>query len=104
MVGMAREKLQDMPKRIAGLEDVALSEFHSFYQGAEGGRFTQLINRENLWPMLVSITAHNAVVLIRYHDRLKRVGTGHVASESSVVDKPEKGAHDSTWTERIQKS
>lgn len=90
MVGMAREKLHGMPKRMADEEDVALSAFHSFCQGAEGGRFTQLIDRENLWPLLVSITAHKAVDLIRYHNRQKRGGTGHASSESSVVDRATK--------------
>ncbi|MFT5092015.1 MAG: ECF-type sigma factor [Planctomycetales bacterium] len=85
MVGMAREKLHGMPKRMADEEDVALSAFHSFCQGAEGGRFTQLVDRENLWPLLVSITAHKAVDLIRYHNRQKRGGTGHAARDSSVV-------------------
>lgn len=84
MVGMAREKLNGMPKRMADEEDVALSAFHSFCQGAEGGRFTQLVDRENLWPLLVSITAHKAVDLIRYHNRQKRGGTGHASTESSV--------------------
>ncbi len=90
MVGMAREKLQGMPKRMADEEDVALSAFHSFCQGAEAGRFTQLVDRENLWPLLVSITAHKAVDLIRYHNRQKRGGTGHAASQSSVVDNSQK--------------
>lgn len=93
------QQLWNMPKRIA-----ELSEFHSFYQRTESGRFTQLIDRENLWPLLVSITTHKAVDLIRYHDRVKRVGTAQVASEIPVVDKPEKGAHDSTRTERRQES
>ena len=84
MVGMAREKLKGMPRRVADEEDVALSAFHSFCQGAEGGRFTQLDDRENLWPLLVSITAHKAVDLIRYHNRQKRGGTGQAASNSSV--------------------
>lgn len=89
MVGMAREKLHGMPNRMADEEDVALSAFHSFCQGAEGGRFTQLVDRENLWPLLVSITAHKAVDLIRYHNRQKRGGTGHAASDSWVVDNTE---------------
>lgn len=83
MVGMAREKLKGTPGRVADEEDVALSAFHSFCQGAEAGRFTQLVDRENLWPLLVSITAHKAVDLIRYHNRQKRGGTGQPASDSS---------------------
>jgi hypothetical protein len=49
-----------------------------------------VIDRENLGPILVSITAHKSVDLIRYHDHLKRIGTGHVAAERWVVDISEK--------------
>lgn len=95
MVGMAREKLKGMPGRVADEEDVALSAFHSFCQGAEAGRFTQLVDRENLWPLLVSITAHKAVDLIRYHNRQKRGGTGHAAADrlSAPVDSGSESRH-----------
>lgn len=97
MVGMAREKLQGMPKRMADEEDVALSAFRSFCQGAEGGQFTQLVDRENLWPLLVSITAHKAVDLIRYNNRQKRGGTGQATIDNgiSVGNQVESSLHQS---------
>jgi DNA-directed RNA polymerase specialized sigma24 family protein len=74
MVGLARQKLQGLPRRAADEEDVALSAFNSFCLGVEAGRFPQLSDRDSLWPLLVAITAHKAVDLLRHEHRLKRGG------------------------------
>jgi DNA-directed RNA polymerase specialized sigma24 family protein len=74
MVELARQKLQGLPRRAADEEDVALSAFHSFCRGAAAGRFPQLDDRNSLWPLLVAITAHKAVDLLRHERRLKRGG------------------------------
>src|SRR5262249_30277678 len=57
LVGLARLKLKGSPRRTADEEDVALSAFASFCQGAEQGRFPQLADRDNLWRLLVVLTA-----------------------------------------------
>lgn len=76
MVELARRKLTAVPRAIADEEDVALSAFKSFCLGAREGRFTQLLDRDNLWPLLMAITAHKSVDLIRGENRQKRGGTG----------------------------
>src|SRR5262249_26337785 len=48
--------------------------FHSFCRGAQAGRFTQLADRDNLWPLLMAITAHKCVDLVRRENRAKRKG------------------------------
>ncbi|MCI0681226.1 MAG: ECF-type sigma factor [Gemmataceae bacterium] len=72
MVELARHRLQSAPRRAADEEDVALSAFHSFCQGALGGRFSLLADRNNLWSLLVAITAHKCVDLVRRENRHKR--------------------------------
>jgi DNA-directed RNA polymerase specialized sigma24 family protein len=74
MVELARLKLGGMPRRAADEEDVALSAFNSFCAGAAAGRFPQLDDRDSLWPLLVGITAHKAIDLLRHERRLKRGG------------------------------
>ncbi len=74
MVEVARLKLQGLPRRAADEEDVALSAFDSFCRGAAAGRFPQLCDRDSLWPLLVAITAHKAIDLLRHERRLKRGG------------------------------
>jgi DNA-directed RNA polymerase specialized sigma24 family protein len=75
MVELARHKLQGLPRRAADEEDVALSAFDSFCRGAAGGRFPRLNDRDSLWPLLVAITAHKAVDLLRHERRRKRGGS-----------------------------
>lgn len=74
MVHLARHRLEAAPRRVADEEDVALSAFHSFCQGAQDGRFSLLADRENLWSLLVAITAHKCVDLVRRENRQKRGG------------------------------
>lgn len=83
MVELARRKLNAVPRAVADEEDVALSAFKSFCLGAREGRFTQLLDRDNLWPLLMAITVHKSVDLIRGENRQKRGGTGQAGTESS---------------------
>src|SRR5438094_451722 len=53
LVGLARQRLRDAPRRAADEEDVALSAFDSFCRGAEAGRFPLLEDRDSLWRLLV---------------------------------------------------
>jgi DNA-directed RNA polymerase specialized sigma24 family protein len=84
LVGLARKKLRDAPRRVADEEDVALSAFDSFCRGAERGRFEQLQNRDNLWPLLVLITSRKAADQIQHQNRKKR-GGGMVEGESVLL-------------------
>jgi DNA-directed RNA polymerase specialized sigma24 family protein len=83
LVGLARKKLQDVPRRVADEEDAALSAFDSFCRRAEEGQFPDLKDRDGLWGLLVIITARKAANLIRSHSRDKR-GGGQVNGESAL--------------------
>jgi DNA-directed RNA polymerase specialized sigma24 family protein len=74
LVGLARVKLRGSPRGMADEEDVALSAFDSFYRGVEQGRFPRLNDRDNLWSLLVVITARKAGKLKRDAGREKRGG------------------------------
>ncbi len=69
LVGLARHKLGDLPRRAADDEDVALSAFDSFCRAAENGRFPRLADRDELWQLLVVITARKASDLRTYEGR-----------------------------------
>jgi DNA-directed RNA polymerase specialized sigma24 family protein len=79
LVGLARARLRDAPRRIADEEDVALSAFHSFCRGARAGRFPRLDDRNDLWQILVLITVRKAIDLRNYEARPSR-GRGRVQS------------------------
>jgi DNA-directed RNA polymerase specialized sigma24 family protein len=74
LVGLARLKLQNAPRRAADEEDVALSAFDSFCRNAEQGRFPQLLDRDSLWRLLVVLTVRKAQHLVRDATRQKRGG------------------------------
>jgi len=87
LVGLARKKLKEVPRRAADEEDVALSAFESFCDGAARGRFPQLTDRDDLWHVLVTITARKALQLMRHEQRQKR-GGGAVRGESAFHEGP----------------
>jgi len=90
LVRLARAKLGAMPRGAADEEDVALSAFHSFCQGAARGRFPRLDDRDNLWRLLVTFTARKALDQVRRQARQKR-GGGRV-----LVGSAQAGGEDDT--------
>ena len=65
-------------------EDVALSVLDSFIRGAAAGRFPGLGGREDLWRLLVTITARKAHNRRRHEGRRKR-GGGRVVGEGALA-------------------
>jgi DNA-directed RNA polymerase specialized sigma24 family protein len=55
-------------------EDVALSAFDSFVRAAEAGRFPRLEDRNDLWQVLLLLTARKAANVLRNEGRLKKGG------------------------------
>src|SRR5438874_10274152 len=83
LVALAREKLRSARRRAADEEDVVQSAFHSFFQGMTRGRFPQLGDRDNLWRLLVVITARKALDQLA-REQSKRRGGGTVAGASRI--------------------
>jgi DNA-directed RNA polymerase specialized sigma24 family protein len=92
LVELARHKLLGRPRAAADEEDVALSAFDSFCRGVGEGRFPRLLDRDDLWQLLVLLTARKAYRLIRHEGRQKRGGGGvrHLSAledeESAVAE------------------
>jgi RNA polymerase sigma factor (sigma-70 family) len=83
LVGLAREKLRADRRRAADEDDIVQSAFHSFFQGVSRGRFPRLDDRDNLWRLLVVITARKVCDQIA-HDHARRRGGGTVQGESRM--------------------
>lgn len=81
LVGLARRRMRDMPRRAFDEEDAALSAMHSFCQGVEMGKFEKLDDRRDLWKLLVTITIRKIHAQYVSSRRLKR-GGGQVRGES----------------------
>jgi DNA-directed RNA polymerase specialized sigma24 family protein len=82
---LARALLQGAPRRVSDEEDVALSAFDSFCRGAAHGRFPQLLDRDNLWAVLVVITTRKALDQKQHERRFKR-GGGRSAAPAGLVE------------------
>jgi DNA-directed RNA polymerase specialized sigma24 family protein len=96
LVVVARSKLKRMRRSTADQdeEDAALSAFNSFCAGAAKGQFPQLADREDLWRLLVVITARKAMAQANREGRQKR-GGGRVVEEAVLVGKGIEGGQGS---------
>jgi RNA polymerase sigma factor (sigma-70 family) len=83
LIRLARERLKTAPRRAADEEDAVLSAFNSFCQGAEAGRFPELIDRGDLWNLLVTITVRKVSDQVTREKRQKR-GGGAVICEADL--------------------
>jgi DNA-directed RNA polymerase specialized sigma24 family protein len=83
LVGLARKKLQGAPRSVADEEDVALCAFDSFHRGVALGRFPRLVDRDDLWQVLVLLTVRKAAKLVR-NARTAKAGGGRVRNASAL--------------------
>jgi len=74
LVRLARHKLAGSPRRVADEEDVVLIAFDGFFRAARRGSFPQLHDRDDLWRLLVTITAWRAADQVHHQHRQKRGG------------------------------
>jgi DNA-directed RNA polymerase specialized sigma24 family protein len=81
LVGLARGTLARQPQRAADAEDAALSAFASFWRRA--GDFSAVLNRDDLWKLLGTITVRKALRQARRETADKR-GGGHVIGETAL--------------------
>jgi DNA-directed RNA polymerase specialized sigma24 family protein len=85
LVALTRKRLQGAPRYAADEEDVALSAFDSFYRRAREGRVPKLLDRNDLWQLLVLIAGRKASNLAK-HERRQRRGGGKVQHASALPD------------------
>ena len=87
LVELARQHLAAHVRRAADEEDVALSAFASFCEGAVAGRFPHLTDRHDLWRLLLTITVRHARNLARHETRERRDSRRTVAA-ADLFDLP----------------
>jgi len=97
LVGLARKKLEGSPRRSADEEDVALSAFDSFCRGAAQDRFPQLHDPDNLWRLLVTITARKAYQF-RLREGCQKRGGNAVLDEAALAGAADAGSGRWAWS------
>lgn len=73
LVRSVRNRLIGQNRAVSDEEDVVLSVFDSFYAAIEKGRFPDLSDRDDLWRLLLRMSARK-VIDKRRHDRRQRRG------------------------------
>ena len=81
LVELARARLGQTPRRMADEEDVALSVLRCLYEGAARGQFAAVVNRQELWQLLATITIRKVIDHQRLLKKRKR-GAGRVRGDS----------------------
>ena len=86
LVGLAHKMLQGSSPRAADEEDVALSAFASLCLGAQRGRFARLLDRVDLWQLLLVITRRKALRQVHHQRRQKRGGAGPAGKDVALEE------------------
>jgi DNA-directed RNA polymerase specialized sigma24 family protein len=85
IIALARAKLGNSPRASEDEEDVALSALESLFRGLSDQRFPQLKDRDNLWSLLVTITARKAINQRKRQMAAKR-GGGEIKRPIDISD------------------
>lgn len=72
LLQVARSRVGHRGSVVADEEDVVVMAFQSFLQRTAAGNFPKLSNRDELWRLLVAITARKAINQVRDQEAQKR--------------------------------
>lgn len=72
LTAIARHRIHGRSLPMSDEEDIALSAFNSFCVGLRQGRFEELSGRDNLWRLLMVITARKVADQFAFDHRSKR--------------------------------
>ncbi|MCA9059329.1 MAG: hypothetical protein KDA85_12555, partial [Planctomycetaceae bacterium] len=82
LVRAVRQRLQGQNRVVSDEEDIVLSVFDSFYAAAEQGRFPDLSDRNDLWRLLLRMSARKVIDKRRHDKRQRRGGDVRIHSLS----------------------
>ncbi|MCC9644166.1 RNA polymerase subunit sigma-70 [Rhodopirellula sp. JC740] len=80
LINAVRRRLYGQNRAISDEEDIVLSVFDSFYSAVQKGRFPDLADRDNLWQLLLKMSARKVVDKRRHDQRQRRGGNAQPQS------------------------
>lgn len=92
LVRSIRGRLYGLNRAASDEEDIVLSVFDSFYDAAEKGRFPDLSDRDDLWRLLLRMSARKVIDKRRREDRKRRGGgvnihsLDHAPDDQSIIE------------------
>ncbi|MEX0740860.1 MAG: ECF-type sigma factor [Pseudohongiella sp.] len=91
LVTLAQQRLSMSPQRLADGDDVVVSAFGSFFRAVHESRVDRNISENELWRLLVTLTARKAIKVLRSEGRQcrdSRASKDSVDMDSLVSDEP----------------
>ena len=86
LVRAVRQRLYGHNRAVSDEEDIVLSVFDSFYAAAEQGRFPDLSDRDDLWQLLLTMSARKVIDKRRHDQRQRRGGGAAIHSLNTDAD------------------
>jgi RNA polymerase sigma factor (sigma-70 family) len=86
LLGIARSILARSPRRNTEPEDAVQSALGSFWRKLDAGQWPTELNGDELWGLLITMTARKARRHLRHERAAKRGGTRSPESLSEVMD------------------
>lgn len=86
LVGSVRHRLYGQNRAVSDEEDIVLSVFESFYSAVQKGRFPDLSDRDDLWRLLLRMSARKVVDKRRHDLRQRRGGDVQIHSLDQAAD------------------
>ena len=86
LVRSVRRRLYGQNRAVSDEEDIVLSVFDSFYHAVEQGRFPDLSDRDDLWKLLLRMSARKVVDKRRHDLRQRRGGNINLHSLDQAAD------------------
>ncbi len=86
LVRSVRHRLYGQNRAVSDEEDIVLSVFDSFYSAVEKGRFPDLSDRDDLWRLLLRMSARKVVDKRRHDQRQRRGGGVNLQSFDHTTD------------------
>jgi hypothetical protein len=83
---VARQWMNNMPRRAHDEEDVLVSVFYKLWEGTSKHRWDELKDRNDLWRMLLKITHDKIVDSKRYGTRQKRHSSSNGITKADELD------------------
>ena len=86
LVRTVRGRLYGQNRAVSDEEDIVLAVFNSFYEAAERGRFPDLRDRDDLWQLLLKMSARKVIDKRRRDGRDRRGGNAQIRSLDQTPD------------------
>ncbi|MCP4509406.1 MAG: RNA polymerase subunit sigma-70 [Fuerstiella sp.] len=86
LVRSVRHRLYGQNRAVSDEEDIVLSVFDSFYCAVKNGRFPDLSDRDDLWQLLLRMSARKVVDKRRHDLRQRRGGHEKITSFHDTGD------------------